>query len=123
MQENLLSDLPPLEIEASGIQKFFSYFIDIAIELTLIFSVFWLTPGSFRIFLAENRPFANYATAFIIIWGYRFFFILKFGRTLGMMMVSTKYLNADLLPLNRNERLTIAFRKVRSVRQYKLNAV
>lgn len=121
MQENLLSDIPPFEIEATGFQKFFSTLIDLVIEISMILSVVWFAPVSFRIFLAEYRPFSNYGIAFIIVWGYRLFFILRFGRTLGMMIVSTKYLNADLQPLTRSEKLKITFVRVSGVKQYKLN--
>jgi hypothetical protein len=109
-KDSILDEIKAEETEAPYLQRLLTTVIDIAIEVSLIIAFFYfLLPRKFIAELFSINQYMNYVFAFIIIFSYRLVFIFLIGRTVGMILCRTKYLNKNLLPLSPKERFVSVF--------------
>jgi uncharacterized RDD family membrane protein YckC len=107
-RESLLSDIENAEIEVSYFQRVVGSLIDLVIEIITVVIIAFLFSKMFQGFLSVNS-YATYLIVFAIMFTNRFLCINLFGRTIGMIVVRIKYLNANLQPLSIKEKLLAVF--------------
>jgi hypothetical protein len=108
-KDSILDEIKAEETEVPYLQRLLTTVIDVAIELSLIIAFYFLLPRKFIAELFAINQYMKYVIAFIIIFSYRLVFIFLIGRTVGMILCRTKYLNKNLLPLLLKERLLSVF--------------
>ena len=109
LQESILTDIEPTEIEATLVQRVLSFSIDFILEIGSLV-IFYLTlPTNISSFLYRNNPISNYLVVFAWFIIYRLITIMLFQRTIGMAICRTKYLNNNLQPLSGGEKMIAVF--------------
>lgn len=119
-QESYLEDIEPKEAEAGLFQRIFTNLFDWVIEVLIMIIVYFLLPKDWLSMLLDKSPFGIYVMVFILMFSYRLFSLIFFGKTLGMMICRVKYLNADLEPLTSKQKLIAVFAtRTQKIRYYK----
>ena len=118
--ESILEDISTAETEAPYGQRLLTNIIDWIIEILIIVAFYVCMPRDFLIDLFAGKPVMKYAVAFIIIFGYRLLCILAAGKTIGMAVCKTKYLNSHQQPLSAAQKLTaVVAIKTAGIKYYK----
>lgn len=107
--ESILGNINVEVAESTGLQKFISNAIDIIIEIVIIIAFYFLVPRQFVTTLLDQHFLMKYFIALLLVFSYRLLCMLLAGRTFGMMITRSKYLNSRLLPLSQKERMIAAF--------------
>jgi hypothetical protein len=105
LQEDVLTDIEPLETEASTVQKIVSFLIDFGLEIGSLILFFLIIPNNIHAYLYQHKPLSNYVVVFVWIIAYRLITILLFDRTIGMAICKTKYLNDHFQLLSSEEKM------------------
>jgi uncharacterized RDD family membrane protein YckC len=108
-KHSILEDIKAEEVEAPYIQKLFTNITDGVIEAAFVVAFYLLAPQETILSLFDISPYMRYVIVLPFIFGYRLISILPFGKTIGMLICRTKYLNDKLLPLSPKERLISVF--------------
>jgi uncharacterized RDD family membrane protein YckC len=108
-KDSILENIKTEEVEVTYPQRFLTNIIDGVIEVAMMVALYFLVPGEFIFSLLEISAGTKYVVAFIIIFAYRLICILLSGKTIGMFICRSKYLNSKLLPLSLKERLISVF--------------
>ena len=120
-KDSILEDIITEEVEAPYIQRLMINITNWLIEVGILIAIYLLLPKEFLYQLIALNPFMKYVIACIVIFAFRLICILLAGRTIGMILFRSKYLNNNLLPLSPKERLTAAFlTKPAGIRNYKI---
>ncbi len=120
-QDSIFSDIKATEVEASLEQRFLANFIDIIIEVIILVGIYLLLPNDV-LSRAVNNPFIAYPAIFVLLFAYRVTSLLLYGKTIGMVLSRTKYLNKKLDPLSVKEKILGVFiGKAAGIKRYKIN--
>ncbi len=120
-RDSILDDIKVEEVPCPDLQTWMINLIDGVFVVVILVALYFLIPRE-----AMNRLFAisalvKYILTLFIIFAYRLICILMFGRTLGMVIGRSKYLNSKLLPLTKKEKLTAVFLTIASaIKNYKV---
>lgn len=106
--DSILSDIEYPEVEASYLVRLLANLIDGIIEIVLLIIIYFLLRETVSSLL-KTTSLAIYFIVLLIMIVYRLTCILLFGKTIGMMIFKTKYLNRSLHPLSGKEKLLVAF--------------
>ena len=119
-KQSILEDIQAEETEAPYFQKFLTNLTDGLIEVAFIVAFYLLIPQETILSLYDISPYMRYAIVLPFIFGYRVICLLPFGKTIGMLICRTKYLNSKLLPLTTKEKLIAVFvTKTSGIKYYK----
>lgn len=105
--DSILSDLQPREEEANYGIRVMANLIDLVMEIILLISVYFLAKKA-NIELFRSNSLMVYVFVIAITIFYRIICMLLFEKTIGMMILKTKYLNVKLEPLSGSEKLIAA---------------
>ena len=120
-EESILDDIAKGQTLATGFQRFLINLTDGAIYFLIIAGFYFLVPRDFLVLLFDQHIVFKYLLLLSMTFGYRLICHLLFGRTLGMIFSSSKYLNSKELPLTGKEKLLAVFMtKPLGIRYYKL---
>lgn len=118
--DTILSEFIPRETEVSFIQGLLTRIIDIALEIALLFFFYTVLPRPLLMILLDSTSFMRWIIVIALVAFYQFSFLFLFNKTPGMMICQVKYLNRDLQPLSKKEKLLSLFRgRYSSIRFYK----
>ena len=121
-KDTIFSDINETEVEGSYFQKLFTSLIDVVISILLIILIYRMLPREISINLIRSASLARYIFIILMMTAYRFIFLLVFNKTIGMMICSVKYLNADFQPLSVKEKILAVFViRTNSIKYYKNN--
>ena len=120
VEESILTDIDPTEIEASPVQRILSFIIDLILEIGSLVILYIILPNDLKIFLDRNNPIYRYVVVFLWFMLYRLITIMLFQRTIGMSICRTKYLNANLQVLSGGEKLIAVIDiRIKKIKVYK----
>jgi hypothetical protein len=121
-KDSIFSDIQTTEVECPYLQRVFTNLIDWVIDILLIIILYLLLPKGILSGLINTKSYSTYILLFVLMIVYRLISILLFGRTVGMMICSVKYLNSSLLPLSGKEKLIAAIAvQTAGIKYYKAN--
>jgi uncharacterized RDD family membrane protein YckC len=108
-KQSILEDIETEEVEVPYMQRLLTNITDGIIEVIIIVAFYLIIPKEIIYKLFEMNSYMKYFVAFTIVFGYRLICFFLSGKTIGMLICRTKYLNAKLLPLTPKERLIAVF--------------
>lgn len=108
-KESILEDIKAEEIEVPYFQRLLINVVDAAIEIVILIGLYFLLPKEILNEIFAVSSLMKYAVTFIVLIAYRMICILLIGKTIGMIICKSKYLNSNLLPLTSKERITAVF--------------
>ena len=119
-QDSIFSDMKVTEVEASLEQRFLANFIDLVIEAIILVTIYLLMPNDV-LSRVINNPFIAYPAIFVLLFAYRVTSLLLYGKTIGMALSRTKYLNRKLESLSVKEKILGVFiGKAAGIKRYKI---
>lgn len=121
MENNdLFSEINSDETEVTLLQGFLTRLIDFAIDILILLLIYKFIPRDIFVSLIRASSFSIVIIAIIVSVVNRFFFLLLFNKTIGMMICNVKYLNGKLQPLSIKEKIVSLFRtRFSSIKYYK----
>ena len=120
-KDSILEDIKVEEVEAPYIQRMFINIIDGIMGVVIMVAIYFLLPNELITKLFAITPFIRYFIILIVVFSYRLICILLMGKTIGMIICRSKYLNNNLLPLSQKERLIAVFAAKQSgIKYYKV---
>lgn len=106
--ESILEDIKEPVIRASYGQNYIANLVDTVIELAILFALYFLLPRYLIDSLSGTSVILYVFIPFVVTILYRCLIILLTGKTIGMKIARTRFLNRDLQPLDTREKLIIS---------------
>jgi hypothetical protein len=117
---SIFENLKTEETETPYLQRLVINLIDWIIEVSFFIGFIYLFPKDFIANLLSLGPYMKYVLAFAFIMVYRLICVLSSGKTVGMMVCKSKYLDSKQQPLSSIQRLSAAFApKVFGIKYFK----
>ncbi|RYY44548.1 MAG: hypothetical protein EOO06_17915 [Chitinophagaceae bacterium] len=108
-EESILDDIAGAEVPASQFQQFLVGFTDFVLQFGMLAALYFLLPYEIVYKLIPAQQFIRYLVIFALFTSYRLISLVVFGKTIGMFICRTKFLNKHLLPLTLKEKLLTTF--------------
>lgn len=119
-QVSILEDIKGEEVEAPYFQRLLTNLFDWIIEVALMIAIYLLLPKEIIYKVFTVGPYMRYVFVFIVVLGYRLFCLFLLGKTIGMLICRSKYLNGQLQELSLKEKLTaVLVPKIFDIKYYK----